>query len=236
VTAFIVAPHVDRVEILSDGAQYTPDGVFLGSAEKVITSDVIPLAVVGSGAVAEITALAAVIMRAAEATGSVDDTLEILAGSLADTGKEATLDTGLRMAIGAISETRGPVCFMFSTFADPAGTTRPFELQRMTRCFAQGAAPTGIDLVAYGPLSIDEGLEKDAVFLMESMRRQKMVNPASPDGEPRHSVGGHVDLTVVRADGYERRRLHEWPEDVVGQKIEPFAGQRARVMEAKETL
>lgn len=224
-TAFVISPYADRVEILSDGAQYTAGGIYLGAAEKVITSDAVPLAVVGSGVVAEIAALANVVMKAAAVAGSVDDTLTLLGDALAEIGENPKLGAGLRMAIGAISETRGPVCFVFSTFTDPASTAKPFELQRMTRCFAQGATPSGEDLVAYGPLGIEEGLETDAAFIFESMRRQKMKNPASPEREPFYSVGGHVDLTIVRASGYERRRLREWP-DVIGQKIDPFAASR----------
>lgn len=48
----------------------------------------------------------------------------------------------------------------------------------------------------------------------------KGPNPAYPDEEPIYSIGGHVDLTVVRPDGYERRRLKTWP-DVVGECISP---------------
>jgi hypothetical protein len=91
----------------------------------------------------------------------------------------------------------------------------------MTRCFAQGAAPRGDDLLAYGPLDISKGLERDAVFMMGSMRRQKMPSPVNPDREPFHSVGCHVDLTTVRAIGCTTRRLHVWPEDVIGRPIAP---------------
>ncbi|MBO3760027.1 hypothetical protein [Ciceribacter sp. L1K22] len=130
-------------------------------------------------------------------------------------------ENALRMAIGAISETNGPVCYVFSTFEEEGSPA--FQLRRMPRIFAQGASPTGEELLAYGDLSIASGLERDAVFLFESMRRQKMTNPAAPDREPFYSVGAHIDLTVIRADGYEQRRLHEWP-DVIGAKIDPNSG------------
>lgn len=221
-TAFILCPYADRVEILSDGAAYSPDGVFLGSHCKVVASDVVPLAVVGSGTISETSLLADMILSAADATRSADETLSLLAGSLDAVRARATGGTGMRMAIGAISETRGPVCYVFSTFTDTASNVPAFTLQEMRRCFAQGAAPTGADLAEYGPISIGDGLEKDAVFILDCMRRQKMTNPSDPDREPFYSVGGHIDLTVVRADGYEQRTLHTWP-DVVGEKIDPFS-------------
>jgi hypothetical protein len=221
-TAFMLAPYRDRVEILSDGAIYTPAGVLLGTGYKVRTSAVLPLALVGSGSVAEINRIADAILAAADTTGSVDDTLDILAGTLANIGETPNFDTGLRLAIGAISETCGPVCFVFSTFEDPSSSLPAFRLHRMERCFAQGAVARSEDLAAYGRLSISHGLEKDAAFVFNSMRKQKMTNPADPAQEPGFKVGGHVDLTVIRTDGYEQRRILTWP-DEVGRLIDPFA-------------
>lgn len=219
-TAFIIGPYSDRVEILSDGAHYTPDGIVLGTAYKVYASDIVPLAVVGSGAVSDIALMADTILAAAAATGSVDAALKLLAGALSGIGESPNLDTGLRIAIGAISEAEGPICYVFSTFADPGSAIGAFELRRMPRVFAQGAAPTGADFASYGALSLESGLERDAVFMFDAMRRQTMTNPANPHREPLHTVGGHIDLTVIRADGITTKRLHTWP-DVVGEKITP---------------
>lgn len=219
-TAFMLAPYADRVEILSDGAKYTADGIYLGSTCKVALSDDVPLAVIGSGVVSEIAALADIIMNAAEATRSVDKTIALLRKALKTIARKPNFDTGMRMAIGAISEKSGPVCFVFSTFSDPASDIAPFTLQEMPRPFAQGAAPTGEDMAGYGHLSISEGLEADAAFLFNCMRRQPLANPAAPGKESGHTIGGHLDFTVVRTEGYETRRLLTWP-DVVGEKIDP---------------
>jgi len=219
VTAFILAPYKDRVEILTDGANYAEDGTLLGVGYKVNAALSVPLAVVGSGIIAETNAVAMTIIEAAETTGSVDEALAMLSKSLAVIAADPNRDTGFRMAIGAISEADGPVCYVFSSFDEPGWPA--FEMRRMQRAFAQGCTPTGQEIVAYGDLTLSEGLETDAVFLFESMRRQKMVNLAIPDREPFYSVGGHIDLTIIRADGYEQRRLHEW-HDVVGEKIDPF--------------
>ncbi len=81
-TAYILKPYSDRVEILSDGANYLPDGTVTGFREKVMTSPIVPLAVVGSGSVPVIDVLTDVIFVAAKAIKSVDDTLAILASSL----------------------------------------------------------------------------------------------------------------------------------------------------------
>jgi len=58
--------------------------------------------------------------------------------------------------------------------------------------------------------------------MFEYMRARKRQNPADPDAEQIYCVGGHLDLTIVRADAYEQRRLVPWP-DAVGCKIDPLA-------------
>ncbi|GAB5460890.1 hypothetical protein [Hoeflea alexandrii] len=221
-TAFILCPYADRIEILTDGAVYTADGVMVGHQYKVRMSECVPLAVVGSGVIAETDLIAASILETAEATGSVDGAIDVLRGALAHMAKQADYPAHMRVAIGAISETHGPVCFVFSTFDDPTSPKPAFVLAEKTRCFAQGATPTWEELEAYGDLSIDQGLATDGRFLFECMRRQLLANPAAPDRDPIHSVGGHLDLTILRADGFELERLHEWP-DAIGQKIDPNA-------------
>lgn len=46
------------------------------------------------------------------------------------------------------------------------------------------------------------------------------TNPAEPNHESFCSLGGHLDLTVLRADGFALERLHEWP-DSSGERVDP---------------
>ncbi|EJT05691.1 hypothetical protein [Rhizobium sp. CCGE 510] len=217
-TGYILKPFFDRVEILSDGANYLPDGTVTGFREKVMTSPAVPLAIVGSGSVPVIDVITDMVLVAAKATCSVDGTLAVLASSLSvirDKGFAG--DSPARVAIGAISETRGPISLFFSTFEDEAAA--PFELHDRPFGFGQGEYPPPEEMAATGwshraPLA-DYG---PAIF--EYMRGRKRPNPAYRDAELIYSIGGHLDLTVVRSDGYERRRLVTWP-DVIGQKIDP---------------
>lgn len=65
-----------------------------------------------------------------------------------------------------------------------------------------------------------DGFRNLAVPLFEILRRRKEPNPLNPDLPSIHGIGGHVDHTIVRADGVTTERLHTWP-NVVGEKIEP---------------
>ncbi|MDR9782280.1 hypothetical protein [Rhizobium redzepovicii] len=218
-TGYILKPYFDRVEILSDGANYLPDGTVTGFREKVMTSPVVRLAVVGSGSVPVIDVLTDMIFVAAKATKSVDDTLAILASALSVIKAEGFAGDGpARMAIGAISETRGPVTLFFSTF-DDADEPAAFELHDRPHGFGQGEYPPPEEMVAAG-WGHSAPLADYGAFLFEYMRARKRPNPAYPEAEPIYSIGGHLDLTVLREDGCERRRLLTWP-DVIGQEIDP---------------
>lgn len=216
-TGFIIKPRRDRVEIATDGAVYDANGVLLDTAYKVRVADNLPLAIVGSGTVAHIAVMADAILAAAAATGSVDATIEILAVSLQASAADAAFDSPVRIVIAAISESRGPTCWLFDTY-DADGPA--FELREAPFGIGQGALPPAEELLARG-IETADSLEKHAAWFFEYMRGRRRVSPVSPEKGPIYNIGGHVDFTVLRADGVETRRLRTWDEDVVGHKIEP---------------
>ncbi|MEQ1406157.1 hypothetical protein ABK249_14545 [Neorhizobium sp. Rsf11] len=221
-TAFLFRPFRDRVEILSDGASYTPDGILVGISDKVRRSPHIPLAIVGSGPVPAIDALADMILKVAEVTCSVDETIAIVSGSLAACAEAAAYDSPVRIALGGISETSGPMCWSFQTFQDDSGAS--FELRQSPTGFLQGEMPGVDELPALG-LTLDDmlgPLEKAGPALFEYMRGRKRPSPVYPETEPFFNIGGFLDLVTVTADGYEQKRLVTWP-DEVGRPIEPRA-------------
>jgi|GEM_PF-5392537 len=133
-TAFMIKPYHDRVEILTDGATYTPDGVLLSTSYKVHRCEFLPLAIVGSGKVSAIDSIAAMILQAVEVTCSIDDCLAVLAGSLQKIAPTACGEFGsktehVRIGIAAISETSGPLCLYFNSFDD--ADTKAFTLISM---------------------------------------------------------------------------------------------------------
>ncbi len=215
-TGFILKPFRDRVEIASDGASYLPDGTIVGVSCKVQLSDHAPLAVVGSGAVSVVAMINEMILRAAELTCSVDQTISILSESLKSAAYGYSGDSPVRIGIGAISETRGATTFVFSTFSE--GDMEAFRLYERPTGFGQGFLPSGDEMLKLGVTG--KSLESDAPILFEYMRRQKETTIVYPEGGPIFSIGGHLDLTFVFPDGYEQRRLLTWP-DVIGEKVDP---------------
>lgn len=229
-TAFMLKRFPDRVEILSDGAEYTPAGVIVGMTCKVRLSDAVPFAIVGSGAVSTIEIISSVIMDIADRTGSVDATLAILADSLAEVGEAATYDTPVRIAIGAYSERRGPTTVYFDTFAEEGAQHTPFELVEAARWFGQGRMPDYSVLAAAG-VNNDSSLAEHGVLFFDQMRRHKMASPARPRADPIYSVGGHLDFTVITAECCATTRIHTWHEDKIGEKIDPHRQNAAAIID-----
>lgn len=118
------------------------------------------------------------------------------------------------LAICAISETSGPV-ILYAAGMDVHGQgVAPWRLHDAGRELGgcPTVDPTGLDL--------SDGLRGCGVELFERMRAIAGPNPARPHVPDHHGIGGHLDLTTVRADGCVTERLRMWP-DVVGQKISP---------------
>lgn len=116
------------------------------------------------------------------------------------------------MVVCGSSETAGPRILYFAT-CDAYGGVEPWTLLDAVHELGGGPSPD-ID-----GLDGSNGLRECGAELMERMRRIPGPNPTRPDLPPLCGIGGHVDYTVVSADGCETDRIHVWP-DVVGQKIE----------------
>jgi|GEM_PF-3414435 len=162
-TGFIIKPRHDRIEIATDGAVYDADGVLLDTMYKVRVAANLPLAVVGSGTVTHIDMVADAILAAAVATGSVDATIGVLAQSLREIADDAAFDSPVRIAIAAISETRGPTSWVFDTY-DADGPA--FELREALFGIGQGELPPAEDLLARG-IEAGDSLEKHAAWFFE---------------------------------------------------------------------
>ncbi|WP_432331006.1 hypothetical protein RMS29_001800 [Agrobacterium rosae] len=217
----MIKPYADRVEILSDGASYTTEGILLYTSYKVHLCEDIPLAIVGSGPVVATDQIAALIRDASGKTCSVDETLELLSKSLAAIAVSPNRDCGFRIGIAAISESGGPISAFFNSFDD--GDIAAFTLKLMPTGFGQGYMPKHEALMGNmaNLKGTKDGLSSDGPWLFEQMRREKNGNPAFPEREPIYNVGGHLDLTIVRQETYQHERLLTWP-DVIGEPIDPF--------------
>jgi hypothetical protein len=222
-SAFLSVVFPDRIEILTDGAVYDDEGVLVDTREKVYRCANVPAAIVGRGPVAAI-----------DLVGPVLDTLFAFFGFDAGAAqfdntmrkhadRFTAADKHFELLIAGRSEDRGWVNLYWST-ANMYGQFEACRLYRVTDEFGGGPAPSEADVAAVGLSLADlaDGMEARGADLLEAMRRKKGPNPSKPDLPELYGIGGHVDLTTIRADGVETKRLRTWP-DVVGQKIDPFA-------------
>ncbi|UVK44843.1 hypothetical protein BPNPMPFG_000308 [Mesorhizobium sp. AR07] len=212
-SAFYCVAYTDHIEILTDGAFYHPDGTLITTLEKVWRSPCLPVAIVGRGS-CELQAFAETVLDADNA--SVDTVFD-RAAALAARLNEIERTEQFEAVVAGISETHGPLMIYFNTYqAYPQFD--PFKPYVVGPVFGGGSVPAAEDIIG---LDIAYGLAVCGVQLFEAMRKVPGPNPTRPDFPDVYGIGGHVDLTVIDAEGAKTTRLHTWPEDVVGQKIMP---------------
>ncbi|MCZ8546267.1 hypothetical protein OOJ09_18925 [Mesorhizobium qingshengii] len=212
-SAFYSVAFHDRIEILTDGVFYHPDGTLLAIMEKVWRHPNLPVAIVGRGSF-ELQAYAETVL--AWEIPSVDDLL-VRATALMLRMQEFERSDQFEALIAGISETGGPLMLYFST-AKAYAELEPWTPYFVGPAFGGGPVPAADDLVG---LDLMAGLAACGVQLFEAMRKVPGPNPTKPGLPEVYGIGGHVDLTVVDASGARTTRLHAWPEDVVGYKIAP---------------
>lgn len=227
-SAFYGLAYSDRVELLTDGAIYKPDGTLTDIRSKVWASDRVPMAVTGRGPSVVVETMARLVVALA-AGGSFDGAMDRLA-NIAAGRRDEECPQHFEMAIIGVSKAHGPCVYYFAS-KDAYGAFEPWTLYRIPDGeLGAGAELSREDMATIGDAS--GGLLGVAVPLFEAMRKQKGPNPTDPAAPHVHGIGGHLDWTVVDASGVATVRLHDWP-DVVGEKIRPeLDGKAAAWMEA----
>lgn len=222
-SAYLAVNYGDRIELLTDGAVYTEDGTLIATREKVVRIASIPCAITARGAMEPLDAIGLYLEMVGAITGSFDATMvqiDSLITKMKDQGGPS-----FEMVICGISETDGPVIAYFCT-AKAYPQFEPFTLYRIydAELCAGAALDSPAEMAAAGITadSVKDGLATKGADIMELMRGRAGPNPLKPDLPPLYGIGGHVDHTVIRADGVTTTRLRTWP-DRVGEKINPFA-------------
>lgn len=211
-SAFYALAFDDRVELLTDGAIYADDGTLLDIRHKVWTSDRLPLAITGRGNFGMVEAMATAMLFAAS-IGTFDEAVERIDGVLrrrAEKGAPADFE----VVLVGISETRGPVIYYAASCDAHGAGLEPWQLHDAGREIGGGNVVDASDLDA------SDGLLNIGVELFERMRAVPGPNPTRPDLPDLYGIGGHLDWTVVAANGAETMRIWEWP-DVIGEPIDP---------------
>lgn len=222
-SAFLAVNYGDRIELLTDGAIYTEDGTLVATREKVVRIASVPAAITSRGAMGALNAVGLYLEMVGLVTGSFDKTMVQLDGFVAKMKDKPP--AAFEMVICGISESEGPLMAYFCS-AKVYPHFEPFTLYRIYDGDFCGGA--GLDIFqameSEGIKAEDfrEGLAAKGADLMELMRREPGPNPIRPDLPDQFGIGGHVDHTVIRADGVTTTRLRTWP-DTIGEKIDPFA-------------
>lgn len=220
-SAYLSHVYADRVEILTDGAIYNENGVILDFAEKVYRFQNAPAALTVRGACEPMIVIGqALDMVAMLSGGSFDVVLGFLPRMLEKLKSEGA-GADFEMLVAGISETEGPLHVYFTT-ASYAEGIESCRLYRMADFVGGGIIVPAEEQDAAGitQAGLRDRFAEVGADYMELMRRHKGPNPVRPDLPAIYGIGGHVDHSVIRADGVTTTRLRTWP-DVVGEKIDP---------------
>lgn len=237
-SAFIALVREDRIEIVSDGANYDLSGRMMAVTEKVRVFPDIPMAIWGRGSNTIVNGAAAMVKTLGPLYGLIEqNTFDEAAKRL-----ESVFATRLKSRIGdempdgchsevfmaGFSEHLGhPVIVCMRTFAWEGGDGSQFEPWKVymmpSPWFGGPLIAAEVAKELYGSPNKFEsiGLEPHAVQLMQTMREQKDINPTAPHLPPMHGVGGHVQFVSVSRDSVDSRIIHCW-DDPIGEVIEPF--------------
>lgn len=221
-SAFYSMCFQDRIELLTDAAQYDQHGTILAFERRVFPAHELPMVITGRGSSNSIKAFADRFNELALAAGNVDRALKMIASFIADFKPYAdkTEIGHAEILIPCISESYGPSNWYFST-VDAYGIYEPWKIGMVDREFALGSVRSvEIDMMALQRKFEQGGFASAGLEILELMRREKGVRHSG--GEPIYGIGGFVDHTVISREGVTVSKIHEWP-DEIGKKIDPFS-------------
>jgi len=211
-TAFIALKYPDRVELMADGAVYREDGTLVDIRSKIATGRSLAVVTRGNADAGKLVADAIALRSMAS---GFDETMEWLQKTLSARSGQ-TPDFGFELVVAGISEEEGPIILYATTNSYIEGLPAWTLLNVGTNAFGGNEVP----LVE---ADFENGLFPAGVAAIDLMRQTPGTNPVKPDLPPAYGIGGHIDHAVVRIDGVTIEQVHQWPEDMVGQKIEPRA-------------
>ncbi|WEZ83520.1 hypothetical protein P6U16_01290 [Rhizobium sp. 32-5/1] len=128
-SAFFSVCYEDRIEILTDGAHYNPDGCLVALQTKIFPNGSKPFAVTGRGHSVSLERFARLFNRVADACVSVDDALREIDREIQKLGLMAIekAPQPVEVIIPCISETKGPINVYLAT-QDVYGYAAPFTM------------------------------------------------------------------------------------------------------------
>jgi hypothetical protein len=233
VSAILSFRSASSVCILTDGAAYDHEGRLTRILEKIDRSSKAPIAVATRGNSREGWVASQFIIRLLEQEG-FDKGIAALADALPEFGLLPDSSNRLEVLIAGVSERDGPRHLTFNNL-DPLLFGTAMRIEDPGEFFSGingdggdrdgGLAASGVRGRVFGE-STEAWLAAMGGKIFDFYRRIS-IPPAPWNGDRRESylIGGHVDLTVVDRGGVRTRRIHHWPEDKIGERINPYAGE-----------
>ena len=215
----------NAVIVLTDGAVYNTAGVILDVRRKIHTSQKIPVAVATRGGQLWGDMVSKYIISLVEEHG-FDLGLDLLSSCLREFGVGEREADVIEVLIAGVSEAAGPCHRVFSTI--DMSDKPAFELQYPGRSFwgmpSDGGAYDFSDMGVRNlfPWEMPEEFFIDQGPKIFDFFRRQRCQPAvwSEWKEPRHLIGGQLDLTLVMAEGLRTSTIHKW-DDRIGRMIKP---------------
>lgn len=223
-TAVYAAKIGSTVQVMADAATCRRDGTLFDIKQKIQLSEDGRVAFVGRGS-SILLALIGVMVTELAANRSFDELIaEIERGLTINRAKFDAYSSELEILVAGFDN--GPRLAALVTHRHYDGV-EPWKFHERDEV-GMGPVPSLDQMTAAGitASSVMEAGEYALVTygaaIMEMVRRVPGEHYQDDLGD-RYWVGGHADLVVLHPEGAFHQRLVEWPEDVIGQKITPYA-------------
>lgn len=211
---FATFPYEDRIEMLTDGANYTKRGTVVLATEKVWRSPDCPMFVTGRGNTRMIRDLAKACMALAAVHGSFGKTIKAIEIHLDHWRETHGSYTGkfFQLLIAGWDAEFGFAQFHVASHADWIPGMEPMRVNTVWSVFYAGPP---IDEERAKPLLTKERVEAGAAIFGPEFCQLARETPMQQADNPEltfPSVGCHIDLTTLTSTGVETKRLMTWPD------------------------
>jgi hypothetical protein len=210
---FATFPYDDRVELLTDGANYTAAGTYVLSTEKVWRSDRLPMFVTGRGNTAMIRMLAEACLAIADRVGSFEKAVPEISMHF-DKWREANAPyqgKAFQILIAGWSDAFGFGQFHLSSM-DWLPGLEPMRLNTVWGVFYAGPV---LDPAKMAEVLNEDTVQEGAASFGPGLCQLARETPMAPWDNPDvsfTSIGSHIDLTTLTRNGVETRQLMTWPD------------------------
>lgn len=224
----------DRIAMLTDGASISAKGLLVEVASKVVTNQNPPFAITGRGNSTIIDALAKMIRIGCERCDTFEDVICLIDHTLKGIQKQMDPYPAVghfELLIAGWGKD-GPLHLYVSSFTPRLeggeADKQPFKLYVGPWEIGGGPQVTLEEMAAAG-LTREKAeaagrdvLEIYGADIVEIARCKKGSDDTRPEIGEFYGIGGFVELTTIRPDGVETKKLREW-DDEIGSPLNPLA-------------